>query len=86
MTQSNENFKKGMEFQKSKSIEEKDQLLGVIIAEFISDQLVGNFECGDSFNVDEFWVGIKPHVISALTDQCRWGTALMITESDGGNN
>ena len=86
MTQFNEKFKKGMEFQKSKSIEEKDQLLGVIIAEFISDQLVGNFECGDSFNVDEFWVGIKPHVISALTDQCRWGDELIIVESNGGNN
>ena len=86
MTQFNEKFKEGMEHQKSKSLEEKDQLLGVIIAEFISDQLVGNFECGDSFNVDEFWVGIKPHVISALTDQCRWGDDLDIVESDGCHN
>ena len=38
MTQFNEKFKEGMEYQKSKSIEEKDHLLGVVIAEFISDK------------------------------------------------
>ena len=86
MTQFNEKFKEGLEYQKSKSLEEKDQLLGVVIAEFMSDQLLNHLDSDDPFNIDAFWEGVKPHVISALTDQCRWGTALKILESDGGNN
>ena len=64
MTQFNEKFKEGMEYQKSKSLEEKDQLLGVVIAEFMSDQLLNHLDSDDPFNIDEFWEGVKPHVIS----------------------
>lgn len=85
MTQSNENFKKGMEYQKLKSIEEKDHLLGLVIAEFISDQLFNDLDT-ETFYIDNFWEGIKPHVISALTDQSRWGNEINIVEENGGNN
>ena len=52
----------------------------------MSDQLLNHLDSDDPFNIDEFWEGVKPHVISALTDQCRWGDELIIVESNGGNN
>ena len=86
MTQFNEKFKAGVEYQKSKSLDEKDRLLGVVIAEFMSDQLLNHIDSDVPFYIDTFWAGVKPHVISALTDQCRWGDELIIVESGGGNN
>ena len=86
MTQFNEKFKAGVEYQKSKSLDEKDRLLGVVIAEFMSDQLLNHIDSDVPFYIDTFWAGVKPHVISALRDQCRWGDDLDIVESDGGHN
>ena len=86
MTQFNEQFKNGMEYQKSNSLDQKDQLLGVVIAEFMSDQLLNHLDSDAPFYIDTFWEGVKPHVISALTSQSRWGNELNIIESGGGSN
>ena len=86
MTQFNEKFKAGMEYQKFQSREQKDLLLGSIIAEFISDQLINHDLDSGTLYIDTFLEGLKPHVISALTDHSRWGDELNIVEENGGLN
>ena len=86
MTQFNEKFKAGMEYQKCQSRDEKDRLLGVVIAEFISDQLINHDLDSGTLYIDTFLEGLKPHVISALTDASRWGDELNIVEENGGLN